>query len=226
MASLSKTSLGAPEMGLAGVELYPDFLAGTGDAAVARLRDVAEQVNVTLPMMCVARHLRGRLLSRRRPQDTEQYSLPSRRCGSRTSSVRVSVTEGRLSSWRLAGLNALVTGSTTGIGEAIAQRFALEGARVLIHGLNATDANAVVSDIRAMKGDAVAVAGDLGDPSVHAELACQANELLGSVDILVNNAAVKTRTNLETTDGAIFDRILAVNLSGSFAADPGLAPAF
>lgn len=113
---------------------------------------------------------------------------------------------------RLRGLTAFVTGSTTGIGEHIATCFALEGARVAVHGPDGAGAEAAAAGIRGRGGDAVPVSGDLGDPSVPPRLADRAIDLLGHLDILVNNAAAKTRTNLESTDAQAFDRIIAVNL--------------
>lgn len=113
---------------------------------------------------------------------------------------------------RLAGQGALVTGSSAGIGEQIARTFAREGARVLVHGLDEAGTRSVAEDICAQGGTAFAFPVDLGQPGAPEALVQRALELLGDVGILVNNAALKDRTNLETTDAAAFDRVLAVNL--------------
>lgn len=113
---------------------------------------------------------------------------------------------------RLSGQGALVTGAVRGVGAAIARRFAAEGARTLVHGLELGPAEELVGSIRASGGDAAAVAGDLADPTVPERLAAQAIEILGHVDILVNNAALTTRSNLATTGADLFDEIMAVNV--------------
>ena len=103
----------------------------------------------------------------------------------------------------------LVTGSTTGIGEAIARRAAAEGARVMVHGRDERRARAVSREI----GEgAASVVGDLADPDVPAMLIGETIERFGRLDGLVNNAALTTRGDLETTDVGLFDRIIAVNL--------------
>ena len=113
---------------------------------------------------------------------------------------------------RLAGKVALVTGSTTGIGEAMARRFAREGARVMVHGLDRAEAEQVVSGIQAAGGDAACHLADLEDEAASPALIDATVNRFGALHILVNNAALTTRSDLETTDAATFDRILAVNL--------------
>lgn len=85
---------------------------------------------------------------------------------------------------QLKGKHALVTGSTSGIGEAIAKSLAAEGASVVIHGRNAQAAQRVVSDIQSDGGIATMALGDLSDDA-SVEALC---EQLQGIDILVNNA--------------------------------------
>jgi len=103
----------------------------------------------------------------------------------------------------------LVTGSTTGIGEATARRAVAQGAQVMIHGLEADLAKAVCADL----GDATDyIIGDVADPEICVKIVQATVARFGRLDALVNNAAVVTRSNLETTDAAMFDRIINVNL--------------
>lgn len=104
---------------------------------------------------------------------------------------------------QLKGKSALVTGANRGTGRVIAQTLAAEGARVVVHGFELADAEAVVDEIRKAGGEAHAVAGDLmsdaGAASVHAD----AVKAVGPVDILVNNygtADAGTWTKSETAD--------------------------
>lgn len=106
----------------------------------------------------------------------------------------------------------LVTGSTTGIGEAIARRAAAEGARVMVHGRDADRARAVSDEIGETSGAAAFVVADLADPDAPALIIDEVMERFGRLDGLVNNAALTTRGNLETTGAQLFDRIMAVNL--------------
>src|SRR3569623_1742103 len=84
----------------------------------------------------------------------------------------------------LAGKRALVTGSSTGLGRAIAEMLATEGASVIVHGRDAERTEQVAAAIRAKGGDAVAVLGDLATDEGAASIAKAA----GDVDILGNNA--------------------------------------
>ena len=103
----------------------------------------------------------------------------------------------------------LVTGSTTGIGEATARLAVAQGARVMIHGLEAEQAKAVCADL----GDATDyIIADVADPDNCVKIVQATVARFGRLDALVNNAAVVTRSNLATTDAATFDRIINVNL--------------
>ena len=103
----------------------------------------------------------------------------------------------------------IVTGSTTGIGEAIARRCVAEGARVLIHGLEKDLGQKVVADL---KQSAVLHIDDLADPDAAARIVAAAAKAFGKIDAIVNNAAWIVRSNLETTDAALFDRAMSINV--------------
>jgi NAD(P)-dependent dehydrogenase (short-subunit alcohol dehydrogenase family) len=102
----------------------------------------------------------------------------------------------------------LVTGSTTGIGEAIARRCVAEGAKVVIHGRDSERGQALLNEFPDRMSLAI---GDLADPNVPSRLVAEAVAPCGRLDGLVNNAALTTRSNLSSTDAAFFDRMLAVN---------------
>lgn len=97
---------------------------------------------------------------------------------------------------------ALVTGSVRGIGKVIAERLERDGFSVVCHAQTPEE----LTD-----GKTPWVAGDLADPSVPGRLIAEVLERCGRLDALVNNAALTTRSNLETTDVALFDLLLAVN---------------
>jgi NAD(P)-dependent dehydrogenase (short-subunit alcohol dehydrogenase family) len=97
---------------------------------------------------------------------------------------------------RLAGDVAVVTGSTRGIGEGIAKRFAAEGASVVVTGRSTDDGEAVAEDIRADDGDAVFVRADMREPDDIAALIEATVEEFGGLDVLVNNAGVQTETSV------------------------------
>lgn len=102
----------------------------------------------------------------------------------------------------------IVTGSTTGIGRAIAERCVAEGAYVLVHGRDTRRGQAVV--------DALGPRGhlhidDLIDPAAPARIVQAALKAFGRVDALVNNAAYIVRSDIHTTDAALFDAVMATN---------------
>src|SRR5262245_47441845 len=96
---------------------------------------------------------------------------------------------------RLEGRTAVVTGAGRGLGEAIALRFAAEGAAVMINDMDAATAQRTVGQIEAKGGRAAARTGSVTEEAVVRELMEQAVERFGSLDILVNNAGI-TRDKL------------------------------
>lgn len=115
---------------------------------------------------------------------------------------------------RLQGQTALVTGSTSGIGEAIARVLAASGAHVIVSGRDAARAQGVVDTITRAGGQASAVAADLSVPPVDVRaFAREATAALGGhVDILVNNAGVYPVTPTEDLADADLETILNVNI--------------
>ena len=103
----------------------------------------------------------------------------------------------------------IVTGSTTGIGEAIARRCVAEGARVLIHGTRRQAGESVTA---ALGTAACLHLDDLSDPEAPARLVSAAIRAFGQLDGIVNNAAWVVRGNIHTTDAAMFDRTMAINV--------------
>lgn len=114
---------------------------------------------------------------------------------------------------QLAEKSILVTGSTTGIGEAIARCACREGANVMLHGREIERGNALVAELGPQ---ARFVAGDLSDAAVPATLVQAAVEAFGRLDGIVNNAAWVVRSDIETTDAALFDKVLATNVRAPF----------
>jgi NAD(P)-dependent dehydrogenase (short-subunit alcohol dehydrogenase family) len=116
---------------------------------------------------------------------------------------------------RLAGERALITGSTAGIGRAIARRFATEGAAVCVTGRDRARGDEVVAAIESAGGRACFIAAELRDEEACAALVAEAAEALGGLTVLVNNAA-----GGEGGDGPVGDvtteawhAILTVNLT-------------
>ena len=114
---------------------------------------------------------------------------------------------------------AIVTGASRGIGAAVAKRLADDSITVVVNYVsNADEASAVVEAIRAKAGRATAIKADISVPAQAAAMFDQAITHYGGVDILVNNAGIMQPglTSLADTDEALFDRIVAVNLKGTF----------
>jgi 3-oxoacyl-[acyl-carrier protein] reductase len=115
----------------------------------------------------------------------------------------------------LTGKNALVTGSTRGIGRAVAQALAESGARVAVVGRDKDKAQAVASELGA---SAAGFACDVSDTAQVTQLIADVEKEFGGIDILVNNAGI-TRDNLVMRlKDEDWDLVLNANLRGAFAA--------
>jgi NAD(P)-dependent dehydrogenase (short-subunit alcohol dehydrogenase family) len=103
----------------------------------------------------------------------------------------------------------IVTGGTSGIGRAIAERAVAEGARVLVHGIEREDGEAVIARLGA---SAALHLDDLIDPASPGRIVAAAVQAFGKIDAVVNNAAIVARSNLGTAQPAFFDRMMTVNV--------------
>lgn len=105
---------------------------------------------------------------------------------------------------------AVISGSTRGIGRAMAAAFAREGARVVVNGRRDEDARAVAAGIPGSIG----VGGNLSDRAAIERLVDQVTATWGRIDVLVNNAAVSRRSALTRVSDEEWEEVIAVNLTG------------
>lgn len=128
----------------------------------------------------------------------------------------------------LKGKNAIVTGSTSGIGLAISQALAAEGCNILFNGFgDKASIDQLVRDtetIHRVRTDYSPA--DMSKPNDIAAMVKQAENVFGSVDILINNAGIQFTSSIEEFPAEKWDAIIAINLSSSFhamkAALPGM----
>jgi NAD(P)-dependent dehydrogenase (short-subunit alcohol dehydrogenase family) len=120
----------------------------------------------------------------------------------------------------LAGRTALVTGSTSGLGRAIAVQLAAEGAAVIIHGRDAERGAAVVAEINAVGGTARFITADLSDT---AEIERMITDV-GNIDILVNNAGLAAFSPTADLSAATFEALFANNVRAPFMLVAAFAP--
>jgi len=116
---------------------------------------------------------------------------------------------------RLQNKVIIVTGSTTGIGRAIALRCISEGAKVVIHGLEKDLGEAVMSE--AGNDNAVLHIEDITNSGAADRLVDIAMKTFGKLDAVVNNAAAILSSNIETTDTVFLEKVLRINLVAPFA---------
>jgi glucose 1-dehydrogenase len=123
----------------------------------------------------------------------------------------------------LTGKNVLITGASSGIGEAIAIRFAQEGANVAINYHSGADrAEAVRAKVHEAcaavrkSGKDLAIQADVSNEDQVKRMFAKVLEALGSIDVLVNNSGIQKPAPSHEVEMADFDRVLGVNLRGAF----------
>ncbi|WHX47067.1 SDR family NAD(P)-dependent oxidoreductase [Paenibacillus woosongensis] len=121
---------------------------------------------------------------------------------------------------------AVITGSSRGIGRAIALRMAQEGARVVVNGTDASRVNAVVEEIRQNGGVAIGIAEPVHTMEGGARIISAATAEFGQVDILVNNAGIIRDQMAHKLGEEDWDAVISIHLKGAFscirAALPGM----
>lgn len=116
----------------------------------------------------------------------------------------------------LEGKTAIITGASKGIGFAIADLFAEEGAKVVLTARGKDGLDKAVAEIKAKGHDALGVVADSADREAPARVFKEAIEAFGQVDIMVNNAGVGEMFAVEKTTDDHFDEIMQINLAGPF----------
>jgi len=118
---------------------------------------------------------------------------------------------------QLEGKTAIVTGASRGIGKAIALVLAVHGAKVAVNYFeNREKAEAVVKEIEAKGAKAIAVKADVGNTEQCAKMVEQVKKEFGSVDILVNNAAITIDKTFKNSTKEEWDKIMATDLDSLF----------
>ena len=122
--------------------------------------------------------------------------------------------------FNLSGQVAIVTGSTSGIGLALAQGLAEQGVRVVLNGLGQADAiEQVRAGLEAATGTAIAYhSADMTQPDQIADLVAFAHQRFGRLDILINNAGIQHVSPIEDFPTDKWDQIIAINLTSAFHA--------
>lgn len=112
---------------------------------------------------------------------------------------------------------ALVTGSSRGIGRAIALQFAREGMNVVVnYSKDKKGADEVVTEIRKLGKESVAIAADISKPQEAKALIKAAASKFGGIDVLVNNAGINNKIGIEELEVDEWKKVMDVNINGAF----------
>jgi 3-hydroxybutyrate dehydrogenase len=120
---------------------------------------------------------------------------------------------------------AVVTGGGRGIGAAVARALAEVGARVVVSARSTDQIESLAESLRQLGHKAWAVTCDVTDPDQVENLVQESTELLGSVDILINNAGIASSAPLKAISLEDWERIMAVNVTGPFLCTQAFIPA-
>ena len=125
---------------------------------------------------------------------------------------------------RLKDKVAVITGGGQGIGRAYANRFAKEGAKVVIAEINDDIGRRTEQEVKALGADALFVKTDVSSEESTKEMAAKAAERFGRIDILMNNAAIFFGLKTDDSSLAYFNKILSVNLTGVWLCTRAVEP--
>jgi 3-oxoacyl-[acyl-carrier protein] reductase len=125
----------------------------------------------------------------------------------------------------LSGQVALVTGASRGLGRAIAERLAREGAGICVnYRASSSGAEEVVDEIRRAGGRAIAVRADIADPAEVQPMIDRSHAELGPISILVNNAGILVRGTLDTFDSSDLEKMRHTNVDGLIQVTRAVVP--
>src|SRR5262245_54550197 len=139
-----------------------------------------------------------------------------------SSAAMAATRRARLRSYR--GVRALVTGASSGIGRALALRFAREGARVALVARREALLQAIAAEISDRGGEAHVLPADLGDRQQALACAEKATAALGGIDLLVNNAGYGRHRPFLDWDLADMEQMMRVNYLGPLCMTKALLP--
>lgn len=128
---------------------------------------------------------------------------------------------------KLEGRVALITGTSRGIGRAIARGYASEGAAVAVTARSTADLESLVQEVRQAGGKALAIPADLADVAIPARVVQQVLDSLGTIDILVNNAGIGSSSSPRPVvdfDDAFWHKTLALNLTAPYLLTKAVLP--
>ena len=118
----------------------------------------------------------------------------------------------------------LVTGAAKGIGQAVAEAFAVNGASLVLLDVDGPGLEATAAELRAKGARVETVVGSVASAEDCATAAGRAETAFGGLDVLSNNAGIQTYGNVETTDEALWDKTLNVNLKGAYLISRAVMP--